>query len=212
MDDDVVHVRAVRSVGVETVALTFEAPTGFDAAPGQFIQVSARIDDDLVQRYFTISSPGVDETFEITVDVDPEGTLAPWLAGLDPGDTVRMDGPFGSAYYEGEPRAVVLGAGPGIGPAIGIGERAIELGNQVAIVVPPDTDTHEDRLQELSTDGAFVTEAREGLEAATAQALDQVDGTLFVYGFAPFVSDAVEAIAAAGRDPDEAKIESFGPG
>ncbi|MFB6267886.1 MAG: FAD-dependent oxidoreductase [Halodesulfurarchaeum sp.] len=212
MDDVAVRVRAVSSVGADTVAMTFEAPPDFDAAPGQFIQVSARIDDDLVQRYFTISSPGVEGTFEITVGVDPDGSLTPWLADREPGDTVRMSGPYGGAYYEGESSVVVLAAGPGIGPAVGIGERALELGNRVAIVVPPDTETHRERLRRLSADGAFVIDSGEGLQMATADALDHVDGTIFVYGFAPFVSDAVEAIEAAGRDPDEAKVESFGPG
>lgn len=212
MDDVEVQVHAVESVGPEAIAMTFEAPSGFDAAPGQFIQLSARIDDELVQRYFTLSSPGVDGTFEITVTIDPEGALGPWLAEREAGDTVRISGPYGEAYYEDEDSVVVLAAGPGIGPAIGIGELALSRGGSVAIVYPRETDVHQDRLTELEADGAHVLPTDDGLEAVTEDALEDVGGTIFVYGFAEFVKEAISAIEAAGADTDEAKVESFGPG
>ncbi|MDY6779709.1 MAG: FAD-binding oxidoreductase, partial [Halobacteria archaeon] len=69
------------------------------------------------------SSPRVGEAFEITVGVDPDGDLSPALADLRTGDTVEVDGPYGRVYYEGGD-AVVLAGGPGVGPAVGIGERA----------------------------------------------------------------------------------------
>lgn len=212
MDDVEVSIRAVTDAGPETIAMTFDAPPDFDAAPGQFIQLSARIEDELVQRYFTLSSPGVNDTFEITVSVDPEGELGPWLADREPGDTVRLSGPFGGAYYEGEERVVVLAAGPGIGPAIGIGELALEGDADVALVYPAGTAVHQDRLEELDASGAHLFQSADGLEDVTAKAIDRVGGTLFVYGFSPFVKSAVEAMEATGVDADEAKVESFGPG
>jgi len=212
MDDVAVTLRSIADVGPETIAMTFEAPAGFSAAPGQFIQLSARIDEDLVQRYFTLSSPGVGETFEITVTIDPEGALGPWLADRQPGDTVTVSGPYGSAYYEDEERVVVLADGPGIGPAIGIGELAMDRGASVAIVRPAGSDVHGDRLEALADGGAYVAEPTDGLDDATAEAVDRVGGQVFVYGFAPFVKSAVAAIEAAGADPDGAKVESFGPG
>ena len=33
---------------------------------------------------------------------------------------------------------------------------------------------------------------------------------VFVYGFQGFVTDAIDAIEAAGGDPDDAKIENYG--
>ncbi len=212
MDDVEVQVVGIESVGPDAIAMTFEAPAGFEAAPGQFIQLSARIDGDVVQRYFTLSSPGVSETFEITVSIDPEGKLGPWLADRSEGDHITLSGPFGKAYYEGEEAVVVLAAGPGIGPAIGIGELAIEEGNDVAIVHPRDQEVHSERLVELANNGAVVFESDDGLGDVTRAAIEEVDGTIFVYGFAGFVKSAVEAIEAAGADPDEAKVESFGPG
>lgn len=212
MDDLEVQVRAVESVGPEAIAMTFDAPEGFDAAPGQFIQLSVRIDEELVQRYFTLSSPGVRDTFEITVSIDPEGKLGPWLADRVAGDTVQISGPYGEAYYDDEGSVVVLAAGPGIGPAIGIGEKAREQGAEVAIVVPEETDVHADRLAALIEDGAHVFRPADGLTDPVVAALGEVGGTVFVYGFAGFVSRAVDALEAAGADSGDAKVESFGPG
>lgn len=212
MDDVTVRVRTVESVGPDAIAITFQSPPDFEARPGQFIQLAARVDDELIQRYFTLSSPDTEETFEITVTIDPEGALGPWLAELEAGDTVTISGPFGNAYYEDEERVVVLAAGPGIGPAIGIGERVLSSGGSVAIVHPAGNDVHRDRLQSLSDGGAAVYEPTDGLEDVTEAAIDAVGGAIFVYGFADFVKSAVQAIETAGEDPDEAKVESFGPG
>lgn len=253
MDDVEVRIHSIEHVGPETVAIAFETPQGFDAAAGQHVELSALIDGELVKRHYTLSSPGVDATFEITVSIDPEGTLAPWLADRGPGETVQISGPYGDAYYEGEDRAVVLAAGPGIGPAIAIGESAISDGGSVAIVYPESTNVHENRLTALADAGAHVIayadevggiddveigesedvengavdeveyggatdvgnaaaiESAESLESALAAAVDRVDGRIFAYGFADFVTAVVEAMESIGLDPDEGKIESFGP-
>lgn len=212
MDDVAVPLESVADAGPDTIAMTFRSPSGFDAAPGQFIELSARVEDEVIQRYFTLSSPRVTDSFEITVSIDPEGALGPWLADREPGDTIQMSGPYGNSYYEGEDEVVVLAAGPGIGPAIGIGERALDEGGSVAIVHPAGSAVHRERLSDLSEAGAHVFRPADGLSSVTAEALEAVGGTVFVYGFSDFVQTAVAAIEAAGWDPDEAKVESFGPG
>ncbi|MFW5919138.1 MAG: FAD-dependent oxidoreductase, partial [Halanaeroarchaeum sp.] len=145
MEDVSVPVRSVESAGPDAVAISFETPPEFDGSPGQFVRLSATIDGEVVQRFYTLSSPDVAESFEVTVAVDPEGSLAPWLADRDPGDTVTVSGPYGDHYYEGDGPVVVLAAGPGIGPAVGIGERAIREGQPVAIVYPEGHPIHRDR-------------------------------------------------------------------
>lgn len=212
MEATEVAVREVRSVGPDTVALELETPTEFDAEPGQFVQLRATIDDgEEITRHYTLSSPNVADTFEITVGVDPDGDLSPWLAALEPGETVEIAGPYGHSYYEGEERAVVIAGGPGVGPAVGIGERALADGNEVAVVYQDDEPAHEDRLSALSKGGATVFVVTDGLSGAVEKALEEVDGTVFVYGFAEFLEDTNEALEAAGYDPEEAKRENFGP-
>lgn len=199
-----------RPVGPDTFSLTLEAPSGFDALPGQFVQVRATVDGEPVTRHYSISSPTVSETFELTVGVDPDGTLSPWLADVDPGETLEVDGPFGRVHYEGESSVVVLAAGPGIGPAVGIAERAIRDGGDAAVVYRADDLVHERRLSRLALAGAQVhaVGSREGFDGAAATVLDR--GQPFVFGFDPFVEDAEAAIEAADADPRDAKVENFG--
>lgn len=212
MEDVSVPVTAVESAGDDAVAITFESPPVFDGSPGQFVRLAAEIDDEIVQRFYTLSSPDVEETFEVTVAIDPEGSLGPWLAAREPGDEVTVSGPFGNHFYEGEASVVVIASGPGIGPAVGIGERAIRDGGDVAIVYPAGHPIHRERLDALADAGAVLVTFEDDLDGAIADALDAVPGTPFVYGFEGFISAAAHALRDAGIDTDDAKIESFGPG
>lgn len=211
MDDTECRIAAVRDVGPDTVAIDIETPAGFSARPGQFVKLTFELEDDEESRFYTISSPDVEGTFEITVGIDPDGTVAPELAELAVGDSVTVAGPFGSDYYEDEPRAVILAGGPGVGPAVGIAERALADGNDAAVVYQDDAPVHEDRLAAIEERGAFVRvlSGEQALTDATATALAD-GGQLFVYGFADFIDAAMAAIEAAGVDTEDAKIENFG--
>jgi len=222
MDGTAVAVRSVESVGSDTVALTVETPEGFAARPGQFVQVGATIDGERVARHYTLSSPGAaatgdasdeadGDTFEVTVEVDPEGTLGPYLAGLEPGETVEVAGPFGDAYYEDEQSVVVLAGGPGIGPAVGIGERATAEGGEVLIVYEDDDPAHEERLAALAGSGATVAVTDDISGEEVVGLLANSAGQVFVYGFADFLDEATAALDAAGRSAEGAKTENFGP-
>jgi len=241
MDGTEVAVRAVESVGPDAVAVALAAPAGFDAQPGQFVQVGATVGGEQVARHYTLSSPGVsasdgssdesdgaDETFEVTVEVDPEGSLSPYLADLESGDTVEVAGPFGDAYYEGEESVVVLAGGPGVGPAVGIGERALGEaqrasegssgdeprdadGSTVTVVYEDDAPIHEDRLTALADSGATVAITDDVSSEDVLEVLADAQGQLFVYGFADFLDEAMAALDAAGVDAGDAKTENFGP-
>lgn len=207
-----IAITEIREVGIDAIAIDFETPSGFDARPGQFVRVRVEIGDEVEYRSYTISSPFVDETFEITVDIDPrQGTVAPKMTDLEAGDTMEISGPHGNVYYEDENRVVVLAGGPGVGPAVGIAERALADGNDAAIVYQDSTLTHERRLEELTDAGAFVwmLDQDDDLVSAVVDALANGD-QVFVYGFADFVSRATEALAEAGVDTNQAKIENFG--
>mgnify|MGYP000035350612 CR=1 FL=1 len=212
MDRTTTIVEAIRSVGSDAVAIDLETPTGFDAAPGQFVKFSLpAVSDD--SRFYTVSSPAVRDTFEITVEIDPDGELGPHIDDLAVGDEVAISGPFGSAYYEGEDRVVVLAGGPGVGPAIGIAERALDDGGEAALVYRDDEPIHADRLDALADRGAFVrlpdTDGAVG-DAARQAITDDPDEQVFVYGFADFLDVATDAIETAGGDAEAAKVENFG--
>ncbi|MGM0591703.1 MAG: FAD-dependent oxidoreductase [Halobacteriota archaeon] len=211
--DATIVISGRRSVGPDTIAIEFESPPEFEARPGQFVRLSTTIDGEEHARFYTLSSPTVEDTFEVTVGIDPEkaGPFTELLATAEAGDELEVTGPFGDQYFEGEPRVVVLAGGPGVGPAVGIGERARDEGAEVAIVYQDDAPAHESRLASLRELGASVTITDGGIDAAVAEALTGRDGEqVFVYGFADFVADALAAVEAAGGDPDDAKVESFG--
>lgn len=215
MDPIETTVAAVREVGPDAVAIDIETPSGFEAAPGQFVKLSAELDGETTGRFYTVSSPDTEAVFEITVGYDAEeaGAFSEYLQAIEAGDTVTITGPFGNDYYEGEPRAVIIAGGPGVGPAVAIAERALADGHDAAVVYVDDEPLHEDRLASLSAGGAnvLVLNGAEQLGDAVADAVTNGDGEqVFVYGFSSFLEDATAAIEAAGGDADAAKTENFG--
>ncbi|MFC7077407.1 FAD-dependent oxidoreductase [Haloarcula halophila] len=209
MDERSLPVTAVRSVGPDAIAIDIETPAEFDAQPGQFVKVTLPGEDE--SRFYTISSPDVEGTFEMTVGIDPDGEVAPRLAELAAGDDLLVAGPFGSDYYEGESRAVVIAGGPGVGPAVGIAERALADGNEAAVVYQDDDPIHVDRLDALREAGAVVHLLGDDEELTEAVADAVADGgQVFIYGFADFLDAATAALGAAGVDADDAKVENFG--
>lgn len=215
MDEYEVTVAAVRDVGPDTVAIDLETPSGFDALPGQFVLVRAPLDGDTADRYYTVSSPTVAETFEITVGVDPDGDVTPWLADRTAGDTLTIDGPLGEIYYDDDGDVLVVAGGPGIGPAVAIAERAVEHGHDVAIVYEDDGYAHEARLTTLEAQGPTLTlldETAPDRETALVDAVtDQVAiGDAYVFGFADFCKTVRDALLDAGADEDDLHIENFG--
>ncbi|MES3160349.1 MAG: FAD-dependent oxidoreductase [Halorubrum sp.] len=213
--DATVTVTAVESVGPDTYAIRFDTPPGFTAEPGQFVKLGTEIDDEHVARFYTLSSPTVGETFEVTVGIDPEegGAFSAFLAGVEPGVEMTLAGPFGDQHYDGEDRVVVLAGGPGVGPAVAIAERALDDGGEAAVVYRDDDPAHESRLTAIRDRGAAVVllDADTDLSVSVGDVLTGSDGEgVFVYGFADFVDDATAAIEAAGGDAAAAKVENFG--
>ncbi|GAB6859995.1 ferredoxin--NADP reductase [Haloplanus litoreus] len=202
-----VTIEAVEPVGDRTAALELRTPDGFDAEPGQFLLVRATVDGVEETGYYTISSPDTDGTMEVTVEYVPEGTLAPWLADRESGDTVEIEGPFGDVRYTGEGAAVVLAEGPGIGPAVGIAERARESGHDATVVFWGQDPPHRDRLDALEADGATVLLV-ESLDEATETLAAAEDATVYVFGFESFVRDAKTVAEAVGVV--DVRAESFG--
>lgn len=203
-----VSVERVEEVGVDTVALELRSPSGFDADPGQFFLVRATVDGVEETGYYTLSSPDTEGTIEITVEAPPESTLARWLAERTSGDEVELEGPFGDVRYAGEGEAVVLAEGPGIGPAVGIGERARRAGHDATIVFQGEDPPHSDRLDALAADGATVLVVDSLDDPDVTAALESAgDAVAYAFGFESFVRDAK---AAAERAGIELRAESFG--
>ncbi|GAA0513046.1 Ferredoxin-NADP reductase [Halorubrum aquaticum] len=213
--DATVAVTSVEEVGSDTYAIRFDTPDGFAAEPGQFVKLGTEIDGEPVSRFYTLSSPTTEGTFEVTVGIDVEegGDFSRFLADIEPGVEMSLSGPFGDQHYDGEGRVVVLAGGPGVGPAVAIARRALDDGGEAAVVYRDDDPAHGARLDDLRGSGASIAVlgGDDDLSAAVTDALTgAADEGVFVYGFADFVDDARDAIEAAGGDADDAKVENFG--
>ncbi|MFC4405604.1 FAD-dependent oxidoreductase [Haloarchaeobius iranensis] len=212
MDERVVTVAAVETVGPGTVAIDVETPEGFEALPGQFVLVRATVEGEELSRYYTLSSPDVDGTFELTVGVDPDGDISPWLADLDAGAELTIEGPFGNVKYDDGGDVVVAAGGPGIGPAVAIAERAVEHGHEAVVLYQDDGPAHTDRLDALEAAGATVHVFDDDADPDLADAVGEYgdDGEVYVFGFADFCGAVTDALESAGLDADAAQVESFG--
>lgn len=198
----------LEDVGAETVALTLETPSDFEAFPGQFVLVRASIDGDEETGYYTIASPDVAGTFTMTVAVKPDGTLGPWLAGREVGDTVTIEGPFGHVQYTGGESAVVFASGPGIGPAVGVGERARQEDRDVTIVYGGTHPPHTERLTALEKNDATIIIPDE-LHAAI-QKIDFSNVETYIFGFDDFVEEVGKALSENNVDTSGIEMENFG--
>lgn len=212
MDEQRVPIRSITEVGAHTVAIELATPTGFSAHPGQFVLVRATIDGEDVARHYTLSSPSVTETFELTVGIDPEGAFSGWLTGRKPGDELTIEGPFGTVFYDDDGPVRVLAGGPGIGAGLGVAERAASLGYEVAFVAESDDGViHRDRFEALAGEQlVIITDADEFDDGVERAYTERPDATTYVFGFNEFVVRAIRAIESAGGDPNEARMESYG--
>lgn len=203
------QITRLENVGDRTIAIEVETPSDFEAYPGQFVLVRGIIGGEEETGYYTISSPTVEETFEMTVAVDPDGTLGPWLNTRTLNDELTVEGPFGDIQYTGDGDAIVLAGGPGIGPAIGIAESARDKDYDVTIVYGGSNPPHERRLTALEQDGATIVFSSD-LDAAV-DSLDLSGVETYVFGFQSFVNEAKAALSEADMDLEDVEIESFGP-
>lgn len=204
------QIERIATVGDGTIALELTTPTNFEAYPGQFIQVQAEVGGEERSRYYTLSSPNAGETFEITVEVSPDGTLSSWLSNREVGDALTIEGPFGKIQYTGEEDVAVLASGPGIGPAVGIAERAHEEGSNATVVHTEPSPAHASRLRSLSE--AQISILPTTNQAELVAAIDGItERSIYVFGFEEFVARVRTALTKAEIDESRVQIESFGP-
>ena len=77
MDEKSCSVASITALRGDAVAIDVESPEGFDAQPGQFVKLTFDVDGEEASRFYTISSPNVEETFELTIEIDPDGEVGP---------------------------------------------------------------------------------------------------------------------------------------
>lgn len=210
MQDWEFTLRRVTHLGAQTYVGEFGVPSAFSAYPGQFVSVSVPTRDGQERSFYTVSSAFAEDQISIAFESGADSEVGRRLVDAEPGSQVSVTGPAGETYYEGGSDVAVLAGGPGIGAALGIGERALATGHAATIVYADETPVGQGRLTALSAAGADVHVTKDGLQGPTTRAVDAIDGSVFVYGFDPFVDRAQRALAGAGVDPERVQISSYG--
>jgi len=207
----VATVQGIKEVGPQMIAIKLESPPEFEAEPGQFVLVEAPIDGETESGYYTLSSPVVGETFEITAKYDSSGTVGPWLADRDRDDEIEIKGPFGDIQYTGGHDVIVMASGPGIGPAVGITERARNTDSAATIIYQTKTPAYEDRLEKLELREAQIHIVSDSEDLTDRLQATDSNPTVYVFGFSAFISSARDALKAAAIDFRSVYFENFGP-
>jgi ferredoxin-NADP reductase len=209
----VATVQGIKEVGPEMIAVKLESPPEFEAEPGQFVLVKARIDGEIESEYYMLSSPLVGETLEITAKYDSSGTVSPWLADRDFDGEIEIEitGPFGDIQYTGGHDVIIMASGPGIGPAVGITERARDTDSAATIIYQTKTPAFEDRLEELARRKAQIHIVSDSDDLTDHIQATDSNATVYVFGFSAFISSARDALKAAEIDSESVYFENYGP-
>jgi glycine betaine catabolism B len=106
--------------------------------PGQFVQLHLTPDSEvkMSRSYSVASSPTTRDYIDLTIKI--QGTFPQFLKDLQPGHVFGLRGPLGHFYFDPatQPHIVLLGAGVGITPLMGMLRYANHLGlpNQVTFI------------------------------------------------------------------------------
>ena len=113
-----------------------EPLTTMEWRAGQFINLTGS--DGEVRSYSIASIPSEDYFAELHIRHYPDGKVSDWVAKtLQPGDEVDIQGPTGTCYYDVDEMAdnplMLIGAGTGAAPLIGIARDALLQGHTAPI-------------------------------------------------------------------------------
>ncbi len=109
----------VREIAPEVRHFVFEAQgtQRLVYTPGQFVFLHAELHGKPIKRAYSIASPPAGARFDLCLNRVREGVFSPFLFDLNPGDTVRLKGPYGVFQWR-EPvsDSVLVATGTGIAP------------------------------------------------------------------------------------------------
>lgn len=127
-----------------TIVLQEVDGSAFDFQPGQFFTVLTTIDGENAPRNYSASNaPGTAE-LHLTIKEKPGGLVSPVLARVQPGESLRVLGPFGSFVVDaahdptahGPRRLVLVAGGGGITPLASIARTLLarEPSSEIALL------------------------------------------------------------------------------
>jgi len=123
----------VETPGAVTLVLRDGEARAFDFRPGQFFTVLVDVDGEVVPRNYSASNAPGEPELHLTIKTKEGGRVSPLLARVQPGDRLRVLGPFGSfvldaahdADAHGPRRLVLVAGGAGITPLVSIARSVL---------------------------------------------------------------------------------------
>ncbi|MEM9870455.1 MAG: FAD-binding oxidoreductase [Pseudomonadota bacterium] len=212
--------RAVEKVTHDTNRYVFDVPANLDFEPGQAAELT--IDKDGWRdagRPFTFTSLPGDDTLEFIIKIYEERDgVTGRMDALEPGDQVKLDGPFGAITDHGP--GVFIAAGAGITPFIPLLRNRARHADLAGCSLIFANDTARDIIlrgeweaMDLPAHFILSEEAAEGCDhghvdqAYLRAKIEDFDRIFYICGPQPFVDTVRDALTALGVDADRIVTE-----
>lgn len=129
------RVAATEVLAPDVCRLLLTPAEPLDHQPGQYLDV---LNSEGAARSYSIASLPDQGVLELHVRRVEGGAVSPWLHSLRVGDHLRVRGPFGQCFYThdaAERNLLLIGAGTGLAPLLGITRAALVAGHAAPIVL-----------------------------------------------------------------------------
>lgn len=111
----------------DVVRLSLDHDPAFKYRPGQFLELIAN--NDLKRHYSIASFQDASDHLELHIKIHPNGEMSRYISeDLKVGSKLHIAGPLGTCIYEGvdpDQPIVLVGAGTGLSPLVGIKREAL---------------------------------------------------------------------------------------
>ena len=119
--------REIEFLAPDVVRLSLDHDPAFKYRPGQFLELIAN--NDLKRHYSIASFQDASDHLELHIKIHPNGEMSRYISeGLKVGSKLQIAGPLGTCIYEGvdpDQPIVLVGAGTGLSPLVGIKREAL---------------------------------------------------------------------------------------
>jgi len=123
------RVEALALVAPDVARILLRPEGALEFRPGQYLDV---LHPSGATRSYSIASLPADGLLELHVRRVPDGLVSGWLHGLAEGDAVRVRGAFGQCFHVADDASkplLLVGAGTGLAPLLGIARDALDQGH-----------------------------------------------------------------------------------
>jgi glycine betaine catabolism B len=213
----------------KTFTLVLEEAMPF--IPSQFVMVMFRegeLKDKLkAARAYSISSSSLDsKNIDLTIRLYDKGTFTPEIFKSSIGTKLKVRGPYGKFIYSGEEDIVMLAAGSGIAPFIGIVKEVVDkkLDTKMQLIYADKTEGDligKDFFDKLSKNKKLeltYSLTRQEWEGETGRINEKLiknhinyveDRTFFICGPPKMVNNAIIVLQQMGVKPINIKTEKY---